>query len=169
VSYNSVCDRDECLQFLVPPNLPPAIVTSTLSTLAPASLPPLPDKPSPVKWSSQPSSSFSVDSPVLTIRLPTGSGLPKQMNWHKKGDYVASVCMCISVSCLFFGISISSFPASGEGQGGVWIHQISRRHSQAPFKNIRGTVQIILFHPLKPHFFVAVSVTAKRLPRSKDR
>ena len=48
------------------------------------------------------------------------------------------------------------FPAGGEGQGSVWIHQITRRHSQAPFQKIRGSVQIVLFHPLKPHLFVAV-------------
>ena len=46
--------------------------------------------------------------------------------------------------------------ASGGGQGGVWIHQVSRRHSQAPFKKIKGSVQLVLFHPSKPHFFVAV-------------
>lgn len=39
----------------------------------------------------------------------------------------------------------------------MWIHQISKRHSQAPFKKIRGSVQLVLFHPTKPHFFVAVS------------
>ena len=48
--------------------------------------------------------------------------------------------------------------ASGGGQGGVWIHQVSRRHSQAPFKKIKGSVQLVLFHPSRPHFFVAVSV-----------
>lgn len=48
--------------------------------------------------------------------------------------------------------------AGGEGQGGVWIHQLSRRHSQAPFKKIKGTVQLVLFHPTKPHFFVSVSL-----------
>lgn len=46
--------------------------------------------------------------------------------------------------------------ASGEGQGGVWIHQVSRRHSQAPFRKVKGSIQLVLFHPTKPHFFVAV-------------
>lgn len=50
--------------------------------------------------------------------------------------------------------------ASGGGQGGVWIHQVSRRHSQAPFKKIKGAVQLVLFHPSKPHFFVAVRALA---------
>jgi ribosome biogenesis protein ERB1 len=38
----------------------------------------------------------------------------------------------------------------------VWIHQLSRRHSQAPFKKVKGAVQLVLFHPIKPYFFVAV-------------
>lgn len=54
--------------------------------------------------------------------------------------------------------SYSEFPASNEGQSGVWIHQLSRRHSQAPFKKIKGTVQLVLFHPTKPNFFVAVRI-----------
>ena len=47
--------------------------------------------------------------------------------------------------------------ASGTGQASVWIHQTSRRYSQAPFKNVKGAVQRVAFHPLKPHFFVAVN------------
>jgi ribosome biogenesis protein ERB1 len=53
-----------------------------------------------------------------------------------------------------------TIPASGGNQGGVWIHQLGRRHSQAPFKKVRGKVQMVLFHPMKPHFFVAVSSTS---------
>lgn len=48
--------------------------------------------------------------------------------------------------------------ASGTGQASVWIHQTSRRYSQAPFKNVKGAVQRVAFHPLKPHFFVAVDL-----------
>jgi len=47
--------------------------------------------------------------------------------------------------------------ASGTGQASVWIHQTSKRYSQAPFKNVKGAVQRVAFHPLKPHFFVAVN------------
>jgi len=43
------------------------------------------------------------------------------------------------------------------------MHQMTRRHSQAPFKRIRGSVQMVLFHPLKPNFFVAVNVPAEYL------
>jgi len=40
---------------------------------------------------------------------------------------------------------------------------MGRRHSQAPFRKVRGSVQAVLFHPTKPHFFVAV-----RRFRSRD-
>jgi hypothetical protein len=54
-------------------------------------------------------------------------------------------------------LNLTTLSATGGTQGGVWIHQLTRRHSQAPFKKIKGAVQLVLFHPLKPHFFVAVS------------
>jgi ribosome biogenesis protein ERB1 len=134
ISFFVVGVEDKLL-FLIPPHLPSAVFTLTKSVLAPATLPPAPATPSPIKWNTPPSST-SADSPILTINLPSSSGMPRQITWHRRGDYLASV-------------------SSSEGQGGVWIHQISKRHSQAPFKKIRGSVQLVLFHPLKPHFFVA--------------
>ncbi|THH33706.1 hypothetical protein EUX98_g396 [Antrodiella citrinella] len=126
---------DDHLHFVVPPNLPPSVLSTTLAALAPATLPPQPATPSPVKWQSIAAAFYSADKPVLSIVLLPSSGVPKQITWHRRGDYLATV--------------------SGEGQGAVWIHQISRRHSQAPFKKVKGIVQLVLFHPTKPHFFVA--------------
>ncbi|TFY72476.1 hypothetical protein EVG20_g512 [Dentipellis fragilis] len=130
-----VAATDEKLHFIIPPNLPPTVLTTTQNLLAPATLPPAPATPSPVKWSN-PRSATSTDGPILTLELPQSSGLAKDIAWHKKGDYFATV-------------------SSGGPQGGVWIHQISRRHSQAPFKKIKGSVQLVLFHPSKPNLFVA--------------
>ncbi|KDQ64812.1 hypothetical protein JAAARDRAFT_28450 [Jaapia argillacea MUCL 33604] len=127
---------EDHLHFVVPPNLPSPVLALTQSLLAPATLPPAPATPSPVKWSSNHSVDPSLEQPILTLSLPPSTGVPKQITWHRRGDYLASV-------------------SSGEGQGGVWIHQLSKRHSQAPFKKIRGAVQLVLFHPTKPHFFVA--------------
>ncbi|KAF8665761.1 hypothetical protein AX16_000209 [Volvariella volvacea WC 439] len=125
---------DEALHFIVPPHLSHTVLSTTQSILAPAGLPPTPSTPSPVKWMS--TTSWSVDKPILTLILPPSSGLPTQVTWHRKGDYLATV-------------------SNENNQGGVWIHQVTRRHSQAPFKRIKGSVQAVLFHPLKPHFFVA--------------
>ncbi|KZT26938.1 ribosome biogenesis protein ERB1 [Neolentinus lepideus HHB14362 ss-1] len=123
------------LHFVIPPNLPSGVLTVTQSLLAPGTLPPPPATPSPVKWVSS-SSSASLDDPILTLQLPALSGLPGQITWHRRGDYLASV-------------------SNSEGEGSVWIHQISRRHSQAPFKKVKGSIQMVLFHPSRPEFFVA--------------
>ncbi|KAF8897288.1 NUC169 domain-containing protein [Infundibulicybe gibba] len=135
VSY-FVVGIEEKLHFLIPPNLPPALLSLTQSLLAPATLPVPPPNPTQVKWITTPTDTWSVETPILTIHLPPSSGFPTQITWHRRGDYLATV-------------------STGGPQGGVWIHQITRRHSQAPFKKVRGAVQLVLFHPLKPHFFVA--------------
>ncbi|KII95777.1 hypothetical protein PLICRDRAFT_97306 [Plicaturopsis crispa FD-325 SS-3] len=131
-----VVGLDDTLHFIIPPHLPPAVYTLTYALLAPATLPPAPATPSPIQWTTASSATWSVDLPILTVELPPSSGLSKQITWHRRGDYFATV-------------------SNSESQGGVWIHQISRRHSQAPFKKIRGSVQLVLFHPTKPNFFVA--------------
>lgn len=65
----------------------------------------------------------------------------------------------VSTLVLYTYLSRLMYPvATGGSQASVWIHQVSRRHSQAPFKKVRGKVQLVLFHPMKPCFFVAVSV-----------
>lgn len=62
--------------------------------------------------------------------------------------------------CAFFALhlrlSTEASLAGTESHTSVWIHQTSKRHSQAPFKKVKGSVQRVAFHPLKPHFFVAV-------------
>lgn len=127
ISY-FVASVEDKLHFIVPPNLPSATLLSTQNALTSA---PAPPTASPIKWASTSRVEHGV---ILTITLPATSGLPKQITWHRKGDYLASV-------------------SSSESQ--VWIHQVSRRHSQAPFKKIKGTIQLVLFHPVKPQFFVA--------------
>lgn len=37
----------------------------------------------------------------------------------------------------------------------VFIHQLSRRRSQNPFRKNKGLVQCVSFHPVRPYFFVA--------------
>ncbi|XP_021925490.1 ribosome biogenesis protein BOP1 homolog isoform X1 [Zootermopsis nevadensis] len=60
----------------------------------------------------------------------------RQVTWHGKGDYFATVMP--------------------EGQNrSVVIHQLSKRRSQVPFSKSKGLVQCVLFHPVRPFFFVA--------------
>ncbi|KAM9302607.1 ribosome biogenesis protein BOP1 [Morus bassanus] len=60
----------------------------------------------------------------------------KQVTWHGKGDYFASV-------------------VSDNSNMQVLIHQTSKRWSQNPFRKSKGLVQCVLFHPIRPYFFVA--------------
>ncbi|NXI96720.1 BOP1 protein, partial [Psophia crepitans] len=60
----------------------------------------------------------------------------KQVTWHGKGDYFASV-------------------VSDNSNMQVLIHQSSKRWSQNPFRKSKGLVQCVLFHPIRPYFFVA--------------
>ena len=134
--------------------------------LSPATLPPPPTTPSPIKWKSAAPSSWSSDTPILTIQLTSSSGTPTSFCWHRRGDYLASVCKVKSSLCSYFNTHVY-FKATGGTQGGVWIHQITKRHSLAPFTKIKGTVQSVLFHPVKPHFFVAVRISILHLISSE--
>ncbi|KAI1901592.1 hypothetical protein AGOR_G00035990 [Albula goreensis] len=60
----------------------------------------------------------------------------RQVTWHGKGDYLASV-----------------MPDSSNMQ--VLIHQVSKRRTQNPFRKNKGLVQCVSFHPIRPYFFVA--------------
>ncbi|XP_008297551.1 ribosome biogenesis protein bop1 [Stegastes partitus] len=60
-----------------------------------------------------------------------------QVTWHAKGDYLASV-----------------MPDHSSNMQ-VFIHQLSRRRSQNPFRKNKGLVQCVSFHPVRPYFFVA--------------
>lgn len=64
--------------------------------------------------------------------------LVKQVTWHGKGDYFATVM------------------PDGQNRS-VLINQLSKRRSQLPFTRSKGLIQCVLFHPTKPCLFVAVS------------
>ncbi|KAH7100640.1 BOP1NT-domain-containing protein [Auriculariales sp. MPI-PUGE-AT-0066] len=136
VSYFVVA-LEEQMHVISPPHLPLALANSTRLLFAPA------DKvesktttPSPIKWRPASDDVLQDDRPLLSIDLPASSGNVKQIAWHRRGDYFATL-------------------SATESHTSVWIHQTSKRHSQAPFKKIKGSVQRVSFHPQKPHFFVA--------------
>uniref|UniRef100_A0A8C2T9B2 Ribosome biogenesis protein BOP1 n=1 Tax=Coturnix japonica TaxID=93934 RepID=A0A8C2T9B2_COTJA len=75
----------------------------------------------------------------LVVGLKNLSGLLqalKQVTWHGKGDYFATV-------------------VADNSSMQVLIHQTSKRWSQNPFRKSKGLVQCVLFHPIRPYFFVA--------------
>lgn len=89
-------------------------------------------KESPARWS-RPGTSLE-DKGVL-VKVTVRSTV-KVINWHRRGDYFATV--------------------SPQGQSSaVAIHTLSKHLTQLPFRRLKGLAQYAQFHPSKPVFFVA--------------
>ncbi|XP_043546883.1 ribosome biogenesis protein bop1 [Chiloscyllium plagiosum] len=86
----------------------------------------------PVEWTAADGDAFDKGYRLIIKH----NKLVKQVTWHGKGDYLATVV-----------------PDNGNAQ--VLIHQLSKRRSQNPFRKNKGMVQCVLFHPIRPFFFVA--------------
>jgi len=84
-----------------------------------------------VKWAGQ-----DEKNPPGTLVTVTHFKPVKQVTWHAKGDYFASMM------------------PDGENRS-VLIHQLSKWRSQVPFSKSKGQVQCVLFHPIRAHLFVA--------------
>jgi hypothetical protein len=62
----------------------------------------------------------------------------RQMVWHQKGDYVATVSPDATNRSMLF------------------IHQLSSRRTQTPFRKLKkGKIQCVQFHPKQPQLFIA--------------
>ncbi|XP_066571898.1 ribosome biogenesis protein bop1 [Amia ocellicauda] len=117
---------------VVNPNLGDRVVCSATDQLISSYEQPEEDKPQPVQWLISEGKDFERGL-RLTIKHPKSV---KQVTWHGKGDYFASV-----------------LPDNGNTQ--VLIHQLSKRRTQNPFRKSKGLVQCVSFHPVRPYFFVA--------------
>ena len=89
---------------------------------------------SPAQWQ-RPRETERSRGVAVQIRV---AGTPKQVQWHAKGDYFATV-------------------ASDAGSTAVLVHQLTRHRSQAPFRKASkgSAVQKVVFHPFRPQLFVA--------------
>ena len=87
----------------------------------------------PVTWTTA-SATEQVHGYRVTVTHPKPVA---QLAWHGRGDYLAVTC-------------------KDGGNMAVFIHQLSKRRSQVPFRKTKGAVQCVLFHPVRPFFFVAV-------------
>lgn len=79
--------REEDLCVYIPPMGNRNLTIRTRSVLTSPTSPAI---ESPVTWITSSANSF--DEPALTIKLPSASGPVKQVTWHRRGDYFASVC-----------------------------------------------------------------------------
>lgn len=85
-----------------------------------------------VKWT-RPGELARERGELIYIEVP---GTPKQVTWHRKGDYFATV-------------------AADAANKAVLIHQLGKHATQSPFRKTQGSVQRVAFHPSKPWFFAA--------------
>ncbi|CAK9295887.1 unnamed protein product [Gordionus sp. m RMFG-2023] len=68
--------------------------------------------------------------------------LVTKIEWHKGADYILSVC-------------------AKNGASSIILNKISQKHSQAPFKKMKGNIQTASFHPKAPILFVATQKYVK--------
>ncbi|XP_025070024.1 ribosome biogenesis protein BOP1 isoform X2 [Alligator sinensis] len=131
----AVCLVAVCVEqavLLVNPCLGDKLLYGATDQLLDAYVPPEEERLQPVQWVAA-----TAEEHARGVRLVVQHGKAvKQVTWHGKGDYFASV-----------------LPDNGHVQ--VLIHQASKRWSQSPFRKSKGQVQCVLFHPTRPFFLVA--------------
>ena len=96
-------------------------------------------KSSIAPWNLVSSGAEFLDGQRIIIKHPKDVG---KVVWHAKGDYFAS-----------------TVPGNGHNQ--VYLHQLTKLRSQNPFSKYKGAVQTIIFHPIRPFFFVATQTMVK--------
>ncbi|XP_032897647.1 ribosome biogenesis protein BOP1 [Amblyraja radiata] len=117
---------------IINPSLGDRLLYSATDQLMAAFEKPEEEAPQPAEWAAAEGEAYDTGF-RLTI---THNKMVKQVTWHGKGDYLATV-----------------IPDNGNAQ--VLIHQLSKRRSQNPFRKNKGLVQCVSFHPVRPFFFVA--------------
>ncbi|KAJ8273377.1 hypothetical protein GJAV_G00100920 [Gymnothorax javanicus] len=117
---------------LLNPGLGDKLICSATDQLISSYVEPEEEKPQAVQWATAEGKDHE-KGVRLIINHPKSV---RQVTWHGKGDYLASV-----------------LPDNSNLQ--VLIHQISKRRSQNPFSKNKGLVQCVSFHPIRPYFFVA--------------
>ncbi|KAI6075526.1 Ribosome biogenesis protein BOP1 [Aix galericulata] len=121
----AVCVEQSVL--LVNPCLGDKLLYGATDQVLESYTPPEEERVQPVQWLTA-----TIEEHSKGIRLTA----LKQVTWHGKGDYFATV-------------------VSDNSSMQVLIHQTSKRWSQNPFRKSKGLVQCVLFHPIRPYFFVA--------------
>ncbi|XP_036372187.1 ribosome biogenesis protein bop1 [Megalops cyprinoides] len=130
ISLVAVCFDQSML--VLNPGLGDKLVCSTTDQLISSYVEPEEERPQPVQWVT-PEGKDHEKGIRLIINHPKAV---RQVTWHGKGDYLASV-----------------MPDNSNTQ--VLIHQVSKRRTQNPFRKNKGLVQCVSFHPIRPYFFVA--------------
>ncbi|TNN30936.1 Ribosome biogenesis protein bop1 [Liparis tanakae] len=124
--------RDSVVLILSPPLADRQVVLSTERLLSGQREAESTEEVGPVTWTDAEGEELSQG---INLKLQHPKAV-HQVTWHAKGDYLASVMPDHSSHLQ------------------VFIHQVSRRRSQNPFRKNKGLVQCVSFHPVRPYFFV---------------
>lgn len=89
-------------------------------------------KPPAAKWTT-PTTKLAENGVGAIVRCKK---IVKKLSWHRRGDYFVTVCPKAANSA-------------------VLVHQLSKHSTQSPFRKSRGIVQDAMFHPSRPHLYVA--------------
>lgn len=127
----AVCYESSVL--VMNPGLADRLVLSSTDQLLSSYQPPEEEKEQAVTWSPAQGQDYDRGH-RLTLNHPKAV---RQVTWHSKGDYLASVM------------------PDNSSHLQVLVHQVSKRRTQNPFRKSKGLVQCVSFHPLRPYFFVA--------------
>ncbi|RZF44656.1 hypothetical protein LSTR_LSTR000608 [Laodelphax striatellus] len=137
LSLVAVAADNKC--YIINPGLGDSLVVSKTDTLLKEPPPEVGIIPDRVKacaqwnWASENKEDVWPDGVLIVIKHFKEI---KQIAWHGKGDYFAAVM------------------PEGANRS-VVIHQLSKGRSQLPFNKSRGLIQCVIFHPIRPFFFVA--------------
>ncbi|KAK4530757.1 hypothetical protein CCYA_CCYA05G1614 [Cyanidiococcus yangmingshanensis] len=98
-------------------------------------------------------------------RAPATVALPPDVHWHEiterdghglpQGTLVIEHGKRIRHVAVHARCDYLAVVASDSDGSAVYIHQLSRRHTQVPFRKHLSNVQCTAFHPSRPFFFVA--------------
>ena len=75
----------------------------------------------------------------ILFYMKWNQGLIKDIVWHNKGDYFATLSK------------------NAQGKSQVFIHSLTKMTHQLPISHIKGNANCIIFHPNKPLFIVATN------------
>ena len=86
-----------------------------------------------------PKSASKKEKQGVLFYLKWTQGIIKNIVWHNKGDYFATLSK------------------NAQGKSQVYIHSLTKMTHQLPISHIKGNANCISFHPNKPYFIVATN------------
>ncbi|RPA75350.1 BOP1NT-domain-containing protein [Ascobolus immersus RN42] len=120
------------VHLLVPPFFPKSQITAGMEVIQAGYGHATAGTESSAKWT-KPPSTLTKQGLALTITVKAPI---KHISWHRKGDYFATT-------------------SPNQANNSIYIHHLPSHKSQLPFRKTPGLPQLVEFHPIKPHLYLA--------------